>query len=150
MKIPWIWDTRRDKVAFVILVVIPLLLLLTCLAFAGPLDILDAKGEFGGRFGQEYFEADGSIANNIIFNVTQGVRFQGAPWIEPYIGFNKAQAVFITGGNTESLYGGVRNKTWLAPLQFGVEYRSTVVPQDPAIRSVVGYVSVYKGWDLNK
>jgi len=76
------------------------LMLLSTLAYTGPLDILDAKGEFGGRFGQEYFEADGSIANNIIFNVTQGVRFQGAPWIEPYIGFNKAQTVFITGGNT--------------------------------------------------
>lgn len=127
-----------------------LLLLLSSTVHAGPLDILDAKGEFGGRFGQEYFEADGSVANNIIFNVSQGVRFQGAPWIEPYIGFNKAQAVFITGGNTESLYGGLRNKTFLAPFVFGAEYRSTVVPQNPAIRSVVGYVAVYQGWDLRR
>lgn len=126
------------------------LMLLSSLAYAGPLDILDAKGEFGGRFGQEYFQADGSVENNIIFNVTQGVRFKAAPWIEPYVGFNKAQAVFILGNNTESLYGGIRNKTWLAPLQFGMEYRSTVVPSNPAIRSVVGYVSVYEGWDLNK
>lgn len=127
-----------------------LLMLLSSVAYAGPLDILDAQGEVGGRFGQEYFGGDMGFASNIIFNVSQGVRFQGAPWIEPYVGFNKAQAAFIIGENTESLYGGIRNKTWLAPLTFGVEYRSTVLPDDPSIKSVVGYVAVYKSWDLNK
>jgi len=38
MRIPFIWDTRRDKVAFIGFVVIPLLLFLTCLAYAGPFD----------------------------------------------------------------------------------------------------------------
>jgi len=126
------------------------LLLVPCLVHAGPLDILDATAEFGGRFGQEYFQADGSIDNNIIFNFDQGIRFVGAPWIEPYVGFNKAQAVFILGGNTESLYGGVRNKTFLPPFEFGMEYRSTLVPNNPSIKSVVGYVSVYKSVDLHK
>lgn len=125
------------------------LLFLSTMVHAGPLDILDAKGSVGGRFGQEYFGGS-EVVSNIIFNVDQGVRFEGAPWIEPYIGFNKAQAAFIVGENTESLYGGVRNKTWLAPLQFGVEYRSTVLPDDPSIKSVVGYVAVYQGWDLHK
>lgn len=123
---------------------------LSSVAFAAPLDILDANLDLGARVGQEYFQADGSIDNNIIMNVTQGVRFEGAPWIEPYVGFNKAQAVFILGGNTESLYGGVRNKTFLPPFEFGMEYRSTIVPDSPSIKSIVGYVAFYKTIDLHK
>ncbi len=124
------------------------LLLVPCLAHAGALDILDAQGEFDTRMGQEHFSADNSTVNNITMNVQQGVRFKGAPWIEPYMGFNKAQALYVVGGNTESLYAGFRNKTFLPPFQFGMEYRSTIVPDDPSIKSIVGYVSVYKDWNL--
>lgn len=124
------------------------LLLLASVVHAGPLDILDAQGEFDTRFGQEHFIADGSTVNNITMNVQQGVRFKGAPWIEPYVGYNKAQALYIVGGNTESVYGGFRNKTFLPPMQFGAEYRSTIVPDNPSIKSIVGYISVYKDWNL--
>ena len=125
-------------------------MLIPCLVHAGPLDILDANLDLGARVGQEYFQADGSVTNNIIMNVTQGIRFEGAPWVEPYIGFNKAQAIFILGGNTESLYGGVRNRTFLPSFQFGMEYRSTIVPDSPSIKSIVGYVAFYKTIDLHK
>ena len=124
------------------------LLFLSSVAYAGPLDILDATGGFDARMGQEYFQADGSIYNNLVMNMYQGVRFEAAPWIEPYVGFNKAQATYILGGDTESLYGGVKNKTWLAPFVFGLEYRSTVIPNDPSVKSVVGYVAVHNNWDL--
>src|SRR5690349_12433957 len=104
-----------------------ILLLLSSAAYAGSLDILDARGSFNARIGQEYFQADGSIHNNIVMFVDQGLRFRQAPWIEPYVGFNKAQATYIVGsGDTESLWGGIRNTTLLNGVTFGVEYRSTV------------------------
>ena len=127
------------------------LMFLSSSAYAGSLDILDARGGFDARIGQEYFQADGSVHNNIVMFVNQGIRFRQAPWIEPYVGFNKAQATYIVGsGDTESLWGGIRNTTFLNGVTFGLEYRSTVVPDDPSIKSVVGYVSLHEGWDLNK
>lgn len=133
------------------------LLFLTSVANAGlldavnSLDILDAKGEINGRFGQEYFQQDSSISNNITMSVLQGIRFKQAQFVEPYIGFNKAQATYIAGsGNTESVWGGVRVRDFLPPLMFGVEYRSTVEPSNPSIKSVVGYVQFHQGWDLWK
>lgn len=127
------------------------LLMLTNVASASSLDLLDAKGGFDARLGQEYFQANGSITNNIVMNFTQGVRFYAAPWVEPYVGYNKAQATYIVGsGDTESLYGGIRNRTWLPNMQFGLEYRSTVVPDNPSIKSIVGYVAIHEDWDLNR
>lgn len=127
------------------------LMFLSSVAYAGPLDLLDARGNVTARVGQEYFQADGSLYNNIILVVDQGIRFQGAPWIEPYVGYNKAQATYIVGsGNTESLWGGIRNTTFLPNVTVGLEYRSTIVPDNPSIKSMVGYVQLHKGWDLLK
>lgn len=114
-------------------------------SFAGPLDILDAVGNFDGRFGRT--SSYQNTNSEISFDMSQGVRFVGAPWIEPYIGFTKYQQLEST--NTEWLAFGVKNRTFLAPFTFGFEYRDVVEPTDASPNNLlVGYISVYKDWNL--
>lgn len=118
-------------------------LLISTPLFAGPLDILDMKGNMDGRF-ERVSNADNF---NMSMDITQGVRFVGAPWIEPYLSFSKYQQITIA--NTENTSIGLRNKTFIPPLTFGLEYRSIMEPADQINPHMwVGYISVYKEWDL--
>jgi hypothetical protein len=123
------------KILFLLLISSPLV--------AGPLDILDMKGNMDGRF-----ERDSDISNiNMSMDITQGVRFVGAPWVEPYLSFSKFQQINIA--NTEYIAMGARNKTFIPPLTFGLEYRNIMEPiNQPNAYMWVGYVSVYKEWDF--
>jgi hypothetical protein len=124
-----------------------LFLLVPSISLASPLDILDANGNFDGRFGRNSSEEGDT--SEISFDMTQGVRLVGAPWIEPYLGFSKYQQLDVV--NTEWLSMGIRNKTFLPPFTFGLEYRSVVEPIDsPNPHIIVGYVSAYKEWNLKK
>ena len=124
-----------------------ILCLLSSTCFASPLDILDAKGNFDGRFGRT--SSAENISSEISFDVSQGIRFVGAPWVEPYIGFTKYQQ--FDANNIEWLSFGIKNKTFLPPFTFGVEYRNIVEPLDTAPSNLtVGYISIYKDWNLIK
>ena len=118
-------------------------LLISSPLFAGPLDILDMKGSMDGRF-DKVSNADNF---NMSMDITQGVRFQGAPWVEPYLSFSKYQQLNIA--NTENMSMGLRNKTFIPPFTFGIEYRNIMEPADQIDPHMwVGYISVYKDWDL--
>lgn len=120
-----------------------LILLISSPLFAGPLDILDMKGNMDGRFDRVSTQDN----FNMSMDITQGVRFVGAPWIEPYLSFSKFQQIDVA--NIENMSMGVRNKTFIPPLTFGLEYRNIMEPADEPISHMwVGYISVYKEWDL--
>lgn len=124
-----------------------LIILVTGTCFAGPLDILDASGNFDGRFG--HTSSSDASSSEISFDMSQGVRFSGAPWIEPYIGFTKYQQLNIA--NTEWISMGLKNKSFLPPFTFGIEYRNIIEPSDsPSSNLTVAYVSVYKDWNLKE
>lgn len=119
------------------------LLLISSPLFAGSLDILDMKGNMDGRFERVSTQDN----YNMSMDITQGVRFVGAPWIEPYLSFTKYQQIDIA--NTENMAMGIRNKTFIPPLTFGLEYRNMMEPADEVYPHMwVGYISVYKEWDL--
>lgn len=124
-----------------------ILLFLTSTCFAGPLDILDAGGNLDGRFGRT--SSAESTNSEISLEVSQGIRFVGAPWIEPYIGFTKYEQ--FDASNTEWVSFGVKNKTFLPPFTFGIEYRSMLAyAESTPSNFTVAYVSVYKEWNLIK
>lgn len=126
---------RKSKILILLLISSPL--------FAGPLDILDMKGNMDGRF--ERVSSQNNF--NMSMDITQGVRFQGAPWIEPYLSFSKYQQLDVA--NIENMAMGIRNKTFIPPITFGLEYRNVMEPADEITPHMwVGYISVYKEWDL--
>lgn len=120
-----------------------LLFLVSSPLFVGPLDILDMRGYLDGRF-----DKASNVDNfNMSMDISQGVRFVGAPWIEPYLSFSKFQQIDVA--NIENMSMGLRNKTFIPPLTFGIEYRNIMEPaEEPTSHMWVGYVSVYKEWDL--
>lgn len=122
-----------------------ILLLISSPLLAGPLDILDAKGSFDGRFGRTS-TYDGTT-REISLDISQGVRFAGAPFVEPYVGFSKYQQLEAT--STEWISMGIKNKTFLPPFTFGFEYRDIVEPtENPNSYMIIGYVSIYHEWNL--
>ena len=113
---------------------------------ASPLDfIYDAPGNFWGKYDGSPTASD--HITHVQFQFEQGLRFEHATWLEPYVSFNLWQQTGVSTYNYWSY--GAKNITWFKPFIIGVEQENYVF-NTPAVTdktAFVGFISTYIDWN---